>query len=45
MEQVWKVLEQCSPVSLLRLVLSHASFAHTVENLFALSMLVSLPSA
>ena len=41
MEQVWAVLQKHNKVSLLQLVLSHASFAQTVENLFALSMLVS----
>ena len=40
MEQVWAVLQKYNKVSLLQLVLSHASFAQTVENLFALSMLV-----
>ena len=43
MEQVWEVLQQHTKVSLLQLVLSHASFAQTVENLFALSMLVRTP--
>lgn len=41
MEQIRDVLEQRQRVLLLPLILSHTSFAQTVENLFALAFLVS----
>lgn len=40
MEEMWRLLRDRPDTQVLPLVLNHASFAQTVENLFTLSFLV-----
>ena len=41
MEEIWTVLTRVKSTGFLELIINHRSFSQTVENLFALSFLVS----